>query len=255
MITKLGWKPLENRRAVSRLSLLYKSIHHTVAINTDEHLTSQADNKIRTRKSCEISFTHPTVKKDCYKHSFLPTMTEWNLLPPDIRQSTSVDSLKSKLNNMDLTSFIQGGPLLKSTPLAIKHACNSISRQRSLFAVPNRYRYRLMEALAASKEGPGRGVWVCHNDLRFKPEQRNVALQIHDGRFSCSEWSSRGFRITTMILDSKFTKKCCSSNPWWRLYFSCMLRRMWRRGSDLPNDLGLKTGTKQCQSSNPWWWL
>ena len=92
--TGLGWKPLENRRAVSRLALLYKSIHYTVAINTDEHLTSQADNKIHTRKSCEISFTHPTVKKDCYKHSFLPrTMTEWNLLPPDIRQSTSVDSL------------------------------------------------------------------------------------------------------------------------------------------------------------------
>ena len=120
MITKLGWKPLENRRAISRLSLLFKSIHHTVAINTDKHLTSQADNKICTRKSCEISFTHPTVKKDCYKHSFLPrTMTEWNLLPPNIRQSTSVDSLNSKLNNMDLTSFIRGGPLLKSTPLAI----------------------------------------------------------------------------------------------------------------------------------------
>ena len=51
----------------------------------------------------------PHVKKDCYKHSFLPrTMTEWNLLPPNIRQSTSVDSLKSKLNNMDLTSFIRG---------------------------------------------------------------------------------------------------------------------------------------------------
>ena len=70
-------------------------------MNTDEHLTSQAENK--------ISFTHPTVKKDCYKHSFLPrTMTEWNLLPPDIRQSTPVDSLKSKLHNMDLTSFIRG---------------------------------------------------------------------------------------------------------------------------------------------------
>ena len=109
MITKLGWKPLENRRAISRLSLLFKSIHHTVAINTDKYLTSQDDNKICTRKSCEISFTHPTVKKDCYKHSFLPrTMTEWNLLPPNIRQSTSVDSLKSKLNNMDLTSFIRG---------------------------------------------------------------------------------------------------------------------------------------------------
>ena len=51
MITKLGWKPLENRWTVSRLSLLFKSIHHTVAINTDKHLTSQADNKICTRKS------------------------------------------------------------------------------------------------------------------------------------------------------------------------------------------------------------
>ena len=101
-----------------------------------QNLTSQADNKICTRKSCEISFTHPTVKKDWYKHSFLPrTMTEWNLLPPNRRQSTSVDSLKSKLNNMDLTS-LSGGPTIKIYSTSHKRACNSISRLRSLFQYP-----------------------------------------------------------------------------------------------------------------------
>ena len=114
MITKLGWEPLENRRAVSRLSLFYKSIHHTVAINTDEHLISQADNKIRTRKSCEISFTHPIVKKDCYiLQALIPTKNhDWVELTASRYtsngQTTSVNSLKSKLNNMDLTSFIRG---------------------------------------------------------------------------------------------------------------------------------------------------
>ena len=103
MITKLGWKPLENCRAISRLSLLFKSmIHYTVAINTDKHLTSQADNKICTRKSCEISFTHPTVKKDCYNftstHSYQEPWLSGTYCLRIYVNPTSVDSLKSSPN-------------------------------------------------------------------------------------------------------------------------------------------------------------
>ena len=108
MISKLGWKSLEERRAVSRLTLLYKSVNHIVAMNTDQHQTKPVGG-VSTRKSASISFIHPTTKKDCLKFSFLPrTTAEWNLLPANTRESTSVNAFKSKLNNMQMSSFLRG---------------------------------------------------------------------------------------------------------------------------------------------------
>ena len=41
MLRDLNWKTLEDRRTLSRLALLYKSVHSIVAINIDEHYTNQ----------------------------------------------------------------------------------------------------------------------------------------------------------------------------------------------------------------------
>ena len=40
MLRDLNWKTLEDRRKISRLTLLYKSVHNIVAINIDEHYTN-----------------------------------------------------------------------------------------------------------------------------------------------------------------------------------------------------------------------
>ena len=40
MLRDLNWKTLEDRRTISRLTLLNKSVHNTVAINIDEHYTN-----------------------------------------------------------------------------------------------------------------------------------------------------------------------------------------------------------------------
>ncbi len=107
MISKLGWKSLEERRAISRLTLLYKSINHIVAVDTD-HLQTKSGG-ISTRKSSSISFHHPVSKKDCLKYSFIPkTTVEWNLLPASIRESTSVEAFKTKLNNLQMSTFLRG---------------------------------------------------------------------------------------------------------------------------------------------------
>lgn len=109
MIANLGWKSLEERRAVSRLALLYKATHHQVAINVDHHLSSSEGKKITTRKSSAVSFNHLAPKKDCYKYSFLPrTFAEWNLLPASTRDAPSVEAFKNKLNNMQLSTFVRG---------------------------------------------------------------------------------------------------------------------------------------------------
>ena len=106
MTTKLGWKSLEEWRSVSRLSLLYKAVHQKVAIDTDQFHT-KLEGGISTHKSSSISFRHPTSRKNCFKYSFLPrTMVEWNLLPSNIREATTTETFKSRLNDMQLTKGV-----------------------------------------------------------------------------------------------------------------------------------------------------
>ena len=100
MIADLNWKSLEERRSIARLTLLYKSVHHTVAVDTDQYRTNLSRSMISTRKSSSISFTHPTARKNCYRYSFMPrTFVEWNLLPSQVREAPSVDSFKARLSS------------------------------------------------------------------------------------------------------------------------------------------------------------
>ena len=43
MLRDLNWKTLEDRRKISRLTLLYKSVHNIVAINIGEHYTNHEE--------------------------------------------------------------------------------------------------------------------------------------------------------------------------------------------------------------------
>ena len=47
----LNWKTLEYRRTISRLTLLYKSVHSIVAINIDEHHTNHEEKKYYNKKN------------------------------------------------------------------------------------------------------------------------------------------------------------------------------------------------------------
>ena len=108
MISKLGWKSLEERRAISRLTLLYKSVHYIAAINTDQLQTKQARG-ISTRKTSTISFNHPSFNKQCFQYPFLPrTTVEWNLLPSTTSDSATVDTFKSKIKDVEMSTFLRG---------------------------------------------------------------------------------------------------------------------------------------------------
>ena len=75
-------KMLEDRRIISRLTLLYKSVHIIVAINCDKYYANHEKGKITSRKSTSISFSHPTARKNCQRYFFIPrTVAEWNRLP------------------------------------------------------------------------------------------------------------------------------------------------------------------------------
>ena len=104
MLRYLEWKTLEDRRKISRLTLLYKSVHSIVAINIDEHYTNHEKINITTRKTSSISFTHPTARKNCYRYSFIPrTVAEWNRLPATIREAPPVDISKARLCSRTLS--------------------------------------------------------------------------------------------------------------------------------------------------------
>lgn len=106
MLANLNWPTLEERRISARLSLLYKSLHHLVAIDLNDYILKPDNNGISTRKSSSISFHHPAVKKDCYRFSFIPrTVAEWNCLPSAVRNSPSIETFRNQLRKLNLTSL------------------------------------------------------------------------------------------------------------------------------------------------------
>ena len=109
MIRSFEWKSLKERRAASRLTLLYKSIHHKVAVDTDHYQAKSEGGGIKTRKSSSISFKHPSSNKDCYKYSFIPrTTAEWNHLPASIREAATVHAFKTNLGEIQMSALIRG---------------------------------------------------------------------------------------------------------------------------------------------------
>ena len=95
MLNDLKWDPLQSRRQVNRLTLMYKSLHGQVAIPAKQLLTPVVR---PTRHNNSQAFIRPRASKDCYKSSFFPaTISEWNTLPESIINSTSPDSFKNQV--------------------------------------------------------------------------------------------------------------------------------------------------------------
>ena len=106
MLRDINWRTLEDRRTISRFTLLYKSVHNIVAINIDEQYTNHEKRNIPTRKTPSISIARPTAKKNCDRYSFMPrTVAEWNRLPATIREAPSVDTSNARLRSIMLSTL------------------------------------------------------------------------------------------------------------------------------------------------------
>ena len=82
MLLDLGWRSLEQRRADSRLTLLYKIHKGHVPIETSKHLRPI---KRRFRHSHSNSFIPLSTSISSHRLSFYPrTITQWNNLPQSI---------------------------------------------------------------------------------------------------------------------------------------------------------------------------
>ena len=95
MLDMLEWEPLQTRRKVNRLTMLYKINQELVAIQKSTYL--KPVNKY-TRNSHSNSFMIPTATKNYRKESFFPrTIREWNSIPPDLLSSDTPEAFKTAL--------------------------------------------------------------------------------------------------------------------------------------------------------------
>ena len=104
MICYLGWQSLEARRAVSRLSLMYKIAHGLVDVESQILVRSGR----ATRQSQSQHYRNILALKSCYRAPFSPrTVPEWNHLPTHIPNASSVDCFKSTLmRDQDINDLI-----------------------------------------------------------------------------------------------------------------------------------------------------
>ena len=97
---KLGWEPLEERRAKFKVTLLFKAQNKLIDIPT-EFLTLNN----RKNRNGGHSYAIPASNVDSHLHSFYPsTIRLWNLLPSDSQKCDNVTAFKHKLGKITLRS-------------------------------------------------------------------------------------------------------------------------------------------------------
>ena len=102
MIKKLEWETLEARRAKMRVLMMYKVVHQIVAVSSAQ-LTPRTS---AARQNHPYTFHQLQAKQDYYLYSFFPwTIPLWNLLPCSIMETSSLDSFKAQLAQLQLPSL------------------------------------------------------------------------------------------------------------------------------------------------------
>ena len=94
MLHKLEWEPLSERRANSRLVMLYRFLNNNDFNNT--YFLKKSDSRTRGRdRLYQHHSNHPALH-----NTFFPRTTrEWNQLPTSLTGAPSLDSFKANLGN------------------------------------------------------------------------------------------------------------------------------------------------------------
>ena len=100
-LQKTNLRPLDFRRDISDLILLFKSKHHLITIDINKHLCTYNPG-YQSRNYDENNF-HLIIKhnQEYFQNSyFIRSAKLWNSLPTEIKKSSSLCSLKTRLNNL-----------------------------------------------------------------------------------------------------------------------------------------------------------
>ena len=105
LYSEIGWDTLEARRRKQKLTLFYKMVHNL----TPNYLTSLIPSTVNETSNYNLRNSNDirtvNARTNQYFSSFLPsTIREWNTLPEEQRNATTVTSFKYQLNQP--SSFI-----------------------------------------------------------------------------------------------------------------------------------------------------
>ena len=97
IISDLQWPPLQSRRQISRLCLLYKTVHNEVAISLPTYITRPT---CTTRRTHHQRYLQVRTNTQIHQYSFFPrTITDWNSLPPNILEAETAASFKTAVTS------------------------------------------------------------------------------------------------------------------------------------------------------------
>ena len=97
MLDILQWPSLTKRRKETKLCMLYKISNSTMNNHYTDILIEQ---QRQTRNSNSRSYNIPCLRTNYTKHSFFPdTIREWNRLPDDTVNASTLELFRSKLQN------------------------------------------------------------------------------------------------------------------------------------------------------------
>ena len=103
MLQDLGWESLEERRAKSRLILMFKITHHLVTIPTYYLVPAYST----TRASHIYKYQQIFTRTQFYQYSFFPrTIREWNKLPASVVEAPNLLAFKQALNGVPAAMYL-----------------------------------------------------------------------------------------------------------------------------------------------------
>ena len=103
MIHSLDWPTLQERRLKTRLHIFYKIINNKIAVPYENILIPSQS---RTRSTHSNTIRQIQCNKDSFKFSFFcRTIKDWNKLPENITNSTSIDIFRERLTHDVLKTF------------------------------------------------------------------------------------------------------------------------------------------------------
>ena len=98
MLNTLKWPSLKTRRTRNRLSLLFKAVNGSIALNTDHLIPTTRNTR---RNAGDLNFHQLQPRTNTFKYSYFPrTVVDWNALPNSAKTSSSVSSFKSSLEHL-----------------------------------------------------------------------------------------------------------------------------------------------------------
>ena len=98
MLQQLQWPTLQERRAASKMVMMYRIVNKFVAVPTTFLIPTAAIVRGHNQR-----FLIPFARTQAYQHSFFPdTIRLWNSLPSSIAACSSVNTFKTELQNIKL---------------------------------------------------------------------------------------------------------------------------------------------------------